>query len=149
MPALPRQPPTTDIVRRALFDVIAQLKAEADINPHAKARQDATTNANANAEASNVGDDGGYNYEALISSLESGDDLRSRVYEGGFKTWECGFDLARYLALCLYSSEEKETEVDGVMQVSGFLGRWFSERGLRGAATAADADGCWNGGWGL
>ena len=25
------------------------------------------------------------------------DDILSRVYEGGFKTWECSMDLARYL----------------------------------------------------
>ena len=25
------------------------------------------------------------------------DDILSRVYEGGFKTWECSVDLARYL----------------------------------------------------
>ena len=26
------------------------------------------------------------------------DDIVSRVYEGGFKTWECSIDLAKYLA---------------------------------------------------
>ncbi|ERF68504.1 hypothetical protein EPUS_05643 [Endocarpon pusillum Z07020] len=149
LPAPPHQPATTAILRRALFDVVAQLKAEADINPHAKARQqDATANANADADASNEGDAGGYSYEALISTLEGGDDLRSRVYEGGFKTWECGFDLATYLAVCLYVSKEGGTEVDGVMPGCGFLGRWFSERGVRGTATAADVDRCWNGGLG-
>ena len=25
-------------------------------------------------------------------------DIRPNVYEGGFKTWECSMDLARYLA---------------------------------------------------
>ena len=28
----------------------------------------------------------------------SADDIMPRIYEGGFKTWECSFDLARYLA---------------------------------------------------
>lgn len=28
----------------------------------------------------------------------SADDIMPRIYEGGFKTWECSVDLARYLA---------------------------------------------------
>lgn len=28
----------------------------------------------------------------------STDDIMPRIYEGGFKTWECSIDLARYLA---------------------------------------------------
>ncbi|KAI4137542.1 MAG: hypothetical protein LQ340_008089, partial [Diploschistes diacapsis] len=37
---------------------------------------------------------------AADSALTSGftsDDLQPRLYEGGFKTWECSVDLARYL----------------------------------------------------
>lgn len=32
----------------------------------------------------------------LISGLEQGD-INPRVYEGGFKTWECAIDLTRIL----------------------------------------------------
>lgn len=28
----------------------------------------------------------------------STDDIKPNVYEGGFKTWECAVDLAKYLA---------------------------------------------------
>lgn len=28
----------------------------------------------------------------------STDDIKPNVYEGGFKTWECSVDLAKYLA---------------------------------------------------
>ncbi|KAK5549993.1 hypothetical protein LTR23_000285 [Exophiala sp. CCFEE 6169] len=52
------------IQRRSLFDIRAQLMAEAD--------DDADT---------------------LLSGLENGD-LTSGIYEGGFKTWECSLDLA-------------------------------------------------------
>ena len=33
------------------------------------------------------------------------DDILSRVYEGGFKTWECSVDLARYLSQLLRGSD--------------------------------------------
>ena len=58
------------IPRRALFDVRAQLMAEAD------------SNANKN--------------DQLITGLDQGD-LTSGLYEGGFKTWECAVDLAVHL----------------------------------------------------
>ena len=38
---------------------------------------------------------------ALDDSSAAGlsmDDIKPNVYEGGFKTWECSVDLARYLA---------------------------------------------------
>lgn len=82
-----RQDPTLYFPRRSLFDVIAQLKAESDISPS----HDPSGSTDPNCDQS-------HNYETLISTLESGDDLRSGVYEGGFKTWECGVDLASYLA---------------------------------------------------
>ena len=34
--------------------------------------------------------------ESLTAGL-SVDDIKPRIYEGGFKTWECSVDLARYL----------------------------------------------------
>lgn len=58
---------TVSIPRRELFDIRMQLMAEDE------------------TEA-----------ESLISNLEKSD-LRTNVYEGGFKTWECSLDLARLL----------------------------------------------------
>ncbi|MCJ1280934.1 hypothetical protein MMC26_000252 [Xylographa opegraphella] len=55
--------------RRDLFDIRAQVMAEVDPS-------------------------------SLDSSATAGllsDDILSRVYEGGFKTWECSVDLARYI----------------------------------------------------
>lgn len=54
--------------RRELFDIRAQIMAE-----------------NMSFERSSV---------AGLSA----DDIMPRIYEGGFKTWECAIDLARYLA---------------------------------------------------
>lgn len=46
----------------------------------------------------------------LLSGLETGD-LRSGIYEGGFKTWECAVDLGGFVA------REGETEGDGELRV--------------------------------
>ncbi|KAK2758602.1 hypothetical protein FQN54_003292 [Arachnomyces sp. PD_36] len=56
--------------RREVFDIRAQLMAEDGIG------------SNENTE--------------LISGLEKGD-IQTRIYEGGFKTWECAIDLAKLL----------------------------------------------------
>ncbi|MCJ1474304.1 hypothetical protein MMC13_002962 [Lambiella insularis] len=56
--------------RRELFDIRAQLMAEEDVS-----------------------DPRSFPTTGLLS-----DDILSRVYEGGFKTWECAVDLARYLS---------------------------------------------------
>ncbi|OCT54135.1 hypothetical protein CLCR_00179 [Cladophialophora carrionii] len=61
------------IYRRSLFDMRAQLMAEA--NPSASESDSADT---------------------LLAGLENGD-LSSGIYEGGFKTWECALDLASLL----------------------------------------------------
>ncbi|KIV89870.1 hypothetical protein PV10_07238 [Exophiala mesophila] len=66
------------ILRRSLFDIRAQLMAEADMDltntePTSPSNSTWTTN--------------------LLSGLENGD-LTSGIYEGGFKTWECALDLA-------------------------------------------------------
>lgn len=58
---------TVSVPRRELFDVRMQLMAEDE--PEA---------------------------ENLITNLDKSD-LRTNVYEGGFKTWECSLDLARLL----------------------------------------------------
>ena len=42
----------------------------------------------------------GYSSTNLLS-----DDIISRVYEGGFKTWECSIDLARYLSRLVKTSQ--------------------------------------------
>ena len=36
----------------------------------------------------------------------SDNDIKPYVYEGGFKTWECSVDLAKYLAEMLAAEEE-------------------------------------------
>lgn len=64
---------TTRICRRSLFDIRAQLMAEANPSAH---------------EAESA--------ETLLAGLENGD-LSSGIYEGGFKTWECALDLASQL----------------------------------------------------
>jgi protein-histidine N-methyltransferase len=65
----------TSVYRRSLFDIRAQLMAEADPS----AQHDKPDSA-----------------ESLLHGLENGD-LSSGVYEGGFKTWECALDLASLL----------------------------------------------------
>jgi protein-histidine N-methyltransferase len=60
------------ISRRSLFDIRAQLMAEAN-------------------------DDENDN-ESLLTGLDAGD-LTSGLYEGGFKTWECAVDLAEYVSM--------------------------------------------------
>ncbi|OAL21075.1 hypothetical protein AYO20_11428 [Fonsecaea nubica] len=62
----------TSVYRRSVFDIRAQLMAEA--NPSAEEEEEDTA-------------------RTLLSGLESGD-LSSGIYEGGFKTWECALDLA-------------------------------------------------------
>ena len=54
--------------RRELFDIRAQLMAEDT------------------------------SFERSLAMGLSADDITPRIYEGGFKTWECSVDLARYLA---------------------------------------------------
>lgn len=80
---------TITIPRRELFDIRLQLIAEDE------------------SEAEN-----------LISNLDKSD-LRTNVYEGGFKSWECSFDLARLL---LDRGPRKDLDdlcrVDHVIEVS-------------------------------
>lgn len=56
--------------------------------------------------------------ESLIENLDKSD-LRTNVYEGGFKTWECSLDLARLL---LDRGPRKDLDdlcrVDHVIEVS-------------------------------
>ncbi|MCJ1249221.1 hypothetical protein MMC30_006444 [Trapelia coarctata] len=68
---------TLCLPRRDLFDIRAQVMAEEDLT---------------NLE--------NYSSTGLLS-----DDILSRVYEGGFKTWECSIDLARYLTRLLKASD--------------------------------------------
>jgi protein-histidine N-methyltransferase len=75
--------------RRELFDVRRQLMAEDD--PQA---------------------------DSILSGIDSSD-IRTNVYEGGFKSWECSFDLARLL---LDRGPRKDLDdlcrVDHVVEVS-------------------------------
>lgn len=57
-----------DIPRRELFDIRAQLMAEDSEDDH-----------------------------DLLSGLGK-DDIKTNVYEGGFKTWECSMDLAKLIS---------------------------------------------------
>ncbi|EXJ86968.1 hypothetical protein A1O3_03922 [Capronia epimyces CBS 606.96] len=63
------QSDSIQVMRRSLFDIRAQLMAEADPETH-------------DDEA-----------DTMLAGLENGD-LTSGIYEGGFKTWECALDLA-------------------------------------------------------
>ncbi|MCJ1378417.1 hypothetical protein MMC17_001515 [Xylographa soralifera] len=63
--------------RRDLFDIRAQVMAEEDLS---------SLDSNATA--------------GLLS-----DDILSRVYEGGFKTWECSIDLAKYISNSLVTEQ--------------------------------------------
>lgn len=75
-PVLP--PNIAPLPRRELFDIRAQIMAEADL--------------------SDIG----------LSSMTVGlseDDIKPRIYEGGFKTWECAVDLSRYIAKQIQEDE--------------------------------------------
>lgn len=53
---------------------------------------------------------------------ESDTDLIPRVYEGGFKIWECTQDLADLFTSIIYSSEFKEKKVCDLGCSAGVLG---------------------------
>ena len=59
------------LARREMFDIRTQLMAEDE-------------------------DCGEQDHGALIAGLEEGD-LKPNFYEGGFKTWECSLDLAKFV----------------------------------------------------
>lgn len=61
---------TASIPRRELFDIRLQIMAEDD-----------------NVDAST----------APLTGLDDSSDIKTNVYEGGFKSWECAFDLVRFL----------------------------------------------------
>lgn len=78
------------IARREVFDIRTQLMAE----------------------------DGEQDNEELISGLEHGD-LKPNFYEGGFKTWECALDLAKWVV-----GENAIADADGdchIIEVGAFL----------------------------
>ncbi|MCJ1313485.1 hypothetical protein MMC25_007163 [Agyrium rufum] len=56
--------------RRDVFDIRAQLMAEDSLEPG----------------------------DQTLTGLARSDDIIPKVYEGGFKTWECSLDLARFIA---------------------------------------------------
>lgn len=113
-----------------MFDVVTQLKAESDIQlrpgrdfPPNHGRTTISTHVNDGSNSNTAISPPNYDHEVLISTLESGDDLRARVYEGGFKTWECGVDLASYLASYLVM-DERVGDSD--------LERWLMDGGVGG-----------------
>ncbi|KIW83642.1 hypothetical protein Z517_02888 [Fonsecaea pedrosoi CBS 271.37] len=81
----------TSVCRRSVFDIRAQLMAEA--NPSAEEEEEDTA-------------------RTLLSGLESGD-LSSGIYEGGFKTWECALDLASLVISETYLSGHGQGQEDG------------------------------------
>lgn len=61
--------------------------------------------------------------DKLISGLEKGD-ITPAVYEGGFKSWECAIDLARFCsyseyARSLFSGESKAEGDINIIEVRG------------------------------
>lgn len=49
----------------------------------------------------------------------SSDDIIPRVYEGGFKTWECAIDLARYLGANTHHIDCDSSDSLALIEVSG------------------------------
>ncbi|KAI5289621.1 hypothetical protein KEM54_003552 [Ascosphaera aggregata] len=94
----------TTIPRREIFDVRTQLMAEVDLS------------SSENQEDEN---------ESLITGLEKGD-LKPRIYEGGFKTWECALDLAKLLARDeadrIYASPDGTTIIELLTSIDEQLG---------------------------
>ncbi|KAL2436794.1 hypothetical protein ABEF95_014163 [Exophiala dermatitidis] len=78
--------PVVQVLRRSLFDIRAQLMAEADPETHDDAA------------------------ETMLAGLENGD-LTSGIYEGGFKTWECALDLASLVTQYLDTNSLKPDQL--------------------------------------
>lgn len=68
-----------------------------------------------------------YSSTAVEAELSAKDDIKPRVYEGGFKTWECAVDLASYLT-------ERSEEIVSSLRIGGLhvieVSRFFFQRGL-------------------
>lgn len=79
--------PTIDIPRRELLDIRRQLMAEAPISG-----------------------------QLAIPGLTA-DDITPNVYEGGFKTWECSLDLAKYLATQHHKDHDSHQSGDHFIEV--------------------------------
>lgn len=62
---------------------------------------------------------------SVVDLLKSTSDLKSGVYEGGFKTWECTFDLINYIRdnlVEILPDTDKPLKVLDLGCGSGFLG---------------------------
>lgn len=83
---------TVPIPRRELWDVRVQIMAEDSLG------NDETKNGNDRSDRDeiSVAEDGKGNGKG-IEGLGK-DDVKTGVYEGGFKSWECSVDLVRVLA---------------------------------------------------
>ena len=65
-------------------------------------------------------DSADHDNEELIAGLEEGD-LKPNFYEGGFKTWECAFDLANVVVSeSFWSPTSGESEDRHVIEVKSF-----------------------------
>lgn len=106
----PSQHGVLNIARRAIFDINAQLMAEAD-----PTSPDADTG-------------------VLLQGLNTGD-LTTGIYEGGFKTWECAIDLAALLASRLdeFLTAHEQVRVIELGAGSGVPGLVFLREALRRA----------------
>lgn len=95
------------IPRRELFDVRIQLMAEDD-EPEAPARANSTA-----------------------GPMLGQDDIKTSIYEGGLKSWECALDLVTLLASeeAYFQNSGKEDEIAYVLEVS-YLARMISVKGL-------------------
>ena len=65
----------------------------------------------------------------LLAGGLSADDITPKIYEGGFKTWECATDLARYLAGAVSGGrlELEEKEID-IIEVSHTMSTQICQR---------------------
>ncbi|KAA8913309.1 hypothetical protein FN846DRAFT_772267 [Sphaerosporella brunnea] len=112
---IPTVPP---LPRRELYDVRMQLMAEDDLSPASTAAR-----------------------QVLVLGAE---DIRTRVYEGGLKSWECSLDLAMYLSETEAAVLEGKAAVSllelgcGTAVPSLFLFRRLLERGGRARLVLAD-----------
>ncbi|KAF2259549.1 hypothetical protein CC78DRAFT_571787 [Lojkania enalia] len=70
--------------RREIFDIRLQLMAEDTLHPTTNTNSNPNLNSNPNANAD------------PLTGL-SNTDLQPRIYEGGYKTWECSLDLISFL----------------------------------------------------
>ena len=50
--------------------------------------------------------------DPILANGLSADDIKPKIYEGGFKTWECAVDLAQYLGCAIQGGKLKLEDKD-------------------------------------